>query len=65
MGLKKMASRIPALRYIQDVRRGTEQQKERAEKLSQKAVPLVTSLRDAYERNHVTELVDRTFFGRT
>jgi len=65
MGLRKMVSRIPALRYIQDVKRGSEAQRERALESYQRAIPLVTDLRNAYERNHVSDLVDKTFFGRT
>lgn len=63
MGLKKMVSRIPALRYIREVRQGSEEQKQRAEKSRAVAIPLTTSLKDAYERNHFSDLVDK-HFGR-
>lgn len=56
-----MVSRIPALRYINEVREGTREQKARAEELKRRANPLVTNLRDAYERNHVTDLVNKAF----
>lgn len=61
MGLKKMVSRIPALRYIREVRQGTEEQRSKADELNKRAIPLVTSLKASYERNHVSELVDKAF----
>lgn len=64
MGLKTMVSRIPLIRYIQDVKRGTEQQKERAENLRQAIAPVTANLEALYAKNHVHELVAETFSPR-
>lgn len=59
--LKSMVGHLPLVKYLRDVRRGSEQQQERAEQLAKEAAPLVESLRVKIENNHFGDLVKQTF----
>jgi hypothetical protein len=63
--LKMLVNRLPGVKYVNEVRRGTEEQEKRADQLQRETAPIVANLKDIYSRNHFKELVyDAFLLGR-